>query len=192
MGTMSTMPKDVPLWLSIDTTKAKLTIEAGNAFTDHITLSMFQVQVPSVGKRWAVGTANHPVWMISPDVLGGQFVSLNWLDSLEANPIVLGKLPTRRTEPDFLLDRIVLSAVLHGIWTDGRGATYQFNSDATATWDGARKDVTIEVVDPSADVYFSLFDARRNEQRFRAERVANQLTLTKEDGTSLVLTLKTK
>lgn len=184
---MKAMGQGQPLWVSIDTSNNKPVVKLAPDFSNEQQLRLFKVKLDDLGERWAIGQTDKPIWMIVPDTQGGQFVSLHWLDSLESNPIVLGKLPTRRTEPDFLLDRIIISSVLKGTWVDSTGAEYTFNSDATARWKGAKRDVNIDVQPGTYAVLVTLADARNRTERFVVARKDSALVVTNEQGKTLTL-----
>lgn len=186
--TMESIPPQSPLWIQIDTTHAKLNVRAGFGFGDTTVLSMFQADLGELGRRWALGKQGQPTWMITPDPRDGQYVSLHWLDSLGATPLVFGKLPSRRSDPDFLIDRMISAVLLAGHWRDTTGATYVINTDATVLWKGARRDLQLDVRPPSNDIYVVLVDARGNEERFLAVRSGATLQLTNEQGKQLLLT----
>jgi hypothetical protein len=137
-----------------------------------------------MGERWVLSLADSAMWLLTNDPGGGQYVALHQLADLEATPYVLGKLPTRRSEPDFLLDRMIISSLLTGVWTDAQGDIYEFKSDATASWKGLRREVRIDVNPANNEVYMSLIDVRGDSKRFLAVRTGTKLTLTGEDGTS--------
>lgn len=188
--TIQNLPDNVPLWVSIDTTNSKLTISLAYDFGKPESMRLFQAELGELGKRWAIGEGSNPTWMVTPDVQYGQYVSLHWLDSLESNPIVLGKLPSRNTNPDFLLQRMIISALVTGNWQDSAGVQYDFKPNATVIWRGKNHTVEMKVVVPSYDVYMTLVDSRGSSSSYHVERSADVLVLTSDTGKKLHLTMK--
>lgn len=188
--TMQNLPDNVPLWVSIDTTDRKLAMSLAYDFGKPESMRLFQAEFGDLGRRWAIGEGNNPTWMITPDVQYGQYVSLHWLDSLESNPIVLGRLPSRNTNPDFLLQRMIISALVTGNWQDSAGVQYDFKPNATVVWQGKNHTIEMKVVVPSYDVYMTLVDSRGSSSSYHVERFADVLVLTSDTGKKLHFIMK--
>lgn len=180
--TMQSLPDSFPLWAKIDTSNNSLHVVVGYDFDRADTLKMFQSVFGELGQRWAIGKSGQPMWMVNPDVQFGQYISLHWLDSLDANPIVLGKLPSRNSDPSFLLHRMILSSMVFGRWRDSTGAEVEFKPNATVLWEGKNRNVEVAVSPRDYHVFMSLIDSRNQAKRYQIERTANTLLLTNEHG----------
>ncbi len=183
-------PSGAPLWVSFTPTSKTSAGTLAFGFDPANEIFVRQETVGAMGKQWVMGIRDSLIWLLTIDAQANSYVVLHELANLEKDPIVLGKLPSRRTEPDFLLDRMIMSAMMVGSWKDGDGNSYQIRNDATALWKGAKREVQIAVDPRTNAVFLVLVDVRGNQQRFLAVRTGTILTLTGEDGSVTTLTLQ--
>jgi len=73
-------------------------------------------------------------WIAAADDKSGEYIALHRSDNIEAKPIVFGKMPSKNTDVSFVLSRILNSALLTGVYIDGKGQQYLFSPAQSAGW----------------------------------------------------------
>jgi hypothetical protein len=114
--------------------------------------------------------------MVASDVRQNSYIALTELDSIEKKPIVLGKLPSKNTDPLFILKRMVNTSVLSGTWVDTRGKTVSFTQTMVVTIDGATFPYELSI-DPST-LRMTLSSTQGKPRSYIVNRTGAMLTLT--------------
>lgn len=73
-------------------------------------------------------------WIASADDKKEEYIALHRSDSIEARPVVLGKMPSKNFDPSFVVSRILNSALLTGVYADGKRKQYLFSPAQSASW----------------------------------------------------------
>jgi hypothetical protein len=96
---------------------------------DSTTTVVSKRDVKNVGEHYVVGR-----FIITYDTASMQYIALVNMDSIEAPPTVYARIPSKRTDAGFVLQRAANSAMLSGMWKDGKGRVYSFSKDMIAKW----------------------------------------------------------
>ncbi|KAB2895218.1 MAG: hypothetical protein IAE64_09340 [Flavobacteriales bacterium] len=177
---MSEFPEGQPLWVRFDVARPTV-IDVGYRIDEAIPMTVNSRIVGHMGERVVIDSAGKGLWLVSPDIQADQYVALHYLSDMELPPIVMAKLPTKRTDPQFLFDRMIIASVLGGRWMDTKGHLLEFMPDATANWKGETYGITIEIT-AEQQLRVMLTDAGGRTKRFIAERTGPRLVLTDADG----------
>ena len=132
--------------------------------------------VPNVGMKWAIGTDEAPGWMVASDSRQNSYIALTELDSIEKKPIVLGKLPSKNSDPAFILSRMINTSIVSGRWVDPRGKVVEFTQAMIATIDGQTFPYELRV-DPST-LRLTLSSTQGKPRSYVVNRIDGMLTLT--------------
>lgn len=165
-----------PLYMVIDSTDQAGNVRVGLSVGREERGLMLKTMVPNIGLKWAIGTEDAPVWMVASDARQNSYIALTELDSIEKKPIVLGKLPSKNTDPLFILKRMINTSVLSGSWIDTRGAAVTFTPTMVATIDGATfpYELTIE----PTTLRLTLTSTQGKPRSYVVNRADDMLTLT--------------
>jgi len=165
-----------PLYMVIDSNDKKGNVRVGLSVGREERGLILKTHVPNIGLKWAIGTEDAPVWMVASDARQNSYIALTELDSIEKKPIVLGKLPSKNTDPLFILKRMVNTSVLSGTWVDTRGKTVSFTQTMVATIDGATFPYELSI-DPST-LRVTLSSTQGKPRSYIVNRTGAMLTLT--------------
>lgn len=173
---LSAKTEGEPLYVVIDSNDRSGNVRVGITVGREERGLMLQTMVPNVGLKWAIGSEDAPVWMVASDARQRSYIALTELDSIEKKPVVLGKLPSKNSDPRFILARMVNTSVVAGTWVDTRGKQVTFTQTMVATIDGTTfpYDLTI---DPST-LRITLSSTQGKPVAYVVNRVDTMLTLT--------------
>lgn len=167
-----------PLWVKIDSANKDGDVDVAFDLSSQKPMMLLKAQLVGPELRWGLGDAVGPIWLVTADQEQGTFIALHVLDSMGNAPKVLGKLPSRNQDPDFLLDRMINASVLAGSFVDDRKKSVVFNNDMTATWAGKPYKVRIDINEPSHQLRVTLAAADGTSTVYTAERMGKVVTLT--------------
>lgn len=173
---VSAKPEGEPLYVVIDSNDRSGNVRVGITVGREERGLMLQTMVPNVGMKWAIGSEDAPVWMVASDARQRSYIALTELDSIEKKPVVLGKLPSKNSDPRFILSRMVNTSVVAGTWVDTRGKQVTFTQTMVATIDGATFPYDL-AIDPST-LRITLSSTQGKPVAYVVNRVDNMLTLT--------------
>lgn len=165
-----------PLYIVIDSSDKSGNVRVGLSVSREERGLILRTLVPNVGMKWAIGTEDAPVWMVASDPRQNSYIALTELDSIEKKPIVLGKLPSKNTDPMFILKRMINTSVLAGTWVDTRGKSVIFTQNMVSTIDGQTFPYDI-AIDPST-LRLTLTSTQGKPRSYTVQRVDGMLTLT--------------
>lgn len=174
-----------PLWLRLDSSKGADRVLVGTGLNATDTMMLAQMDVRGVGRKWVLGLAEQPIWVLTHDALKRSYVALMPLDSLAREPIVLGALPSKNPDPMFILRRMVNASLLSGSWKTSTGQKYVFANDLTATIDGQRTTYQLSFAGDIPQV--RLTTAQGQPRTWTVERNGFTLTLIPKNGSAVVL-----
>lgn len=117
---------DEPLYLLIDAEKLHHNVLVAYTPQTTTTMDLEKMIVGKMGERWCIGQ-DSVRWILSTDSNRSVLTLFN-IKNLEQKPIVLGKLPSKNQDPDYLLSRTINASVLMGKFQDGTGKLYQFSN----------------------------------------------------------------
>lgn len=165
-----------PLYMVIDSNNQAGKVRVGLSVGREEQGVMLKTMVPNIGLKWAIGTEDAPVWMVASDARQNSYIALTELDSIEKKPIVLGKLPSKNTDPLFILKRMVNTSVISGTWVDTRGKKVTFTQTMVASIDGTTFPYDISI-DPST-LRVTLSSTQGKPRSYLVNRTDAMLTLT--------------
>ena len=171
---------DAPLYVRIDSTNLDGKVAAGYGIANTQQLLFLKTSIPNVGMKWAIGTIDVPMWIVSIDERSQTYISLTKFDSLEGKPIVLGKLPSKNPDPMFMLKRMVNASVLSGQWVSSKGATTSFTTNMEATMNGNTFPYDLSIDSQSYSV--TLTSKQGKPVSYIVQRMGDGLTLTPVHG----------
>jgi hypothetical protein len=179
-----------PLYIAIDSTDPSGNLRVGISIGREERGLILRTVVPNVGMKWAIGTEDAPVWMVASDTRQNSYIALTELDSIEKKPIVLGKLPSKNSDPTFILMRMINTSVVSGRWVDPRGKAVEFTPTMIATIDGQTFPYELRV-DPST-LRLTLSSTQGKPRNYVVNRIDGMLTLTPlgQKGTPRPLVLR--
>lgn len=175
-----------PLWLEIDASNdTSVTIAYGFGASESRRLwkEILFGDKPS----WVIGKGLEIEYVVMIDTTARSYVALYSYKDQEATPIVLGRLPSKRQDAAFLLERMINSSVLVGRWSDASGGYYEFKNNMTGTWDGINIKTRVDVEPESNDVLLTIHRDDRAVTVYRAQRIGANLSLSTGTGRPLVL-----
>lgn len=176
---------DEPLWIRIDSTTENGRVQAGMGLSRTDTMLLMQLMVPRAGLNWGLGYVEQPIWMLSYDTQKGTYLALTPLDSLETAPIVMGKLPSKNPDPQFMLRRMVNASVLSGSWKSASGLKVSISNDQTLTMNGER--IPYQLTFDNSGERIRITSTAGQPRTWTVDRKGLVLTLTPLTGRSLVL-----
>lgn len=177
-----------PFWVEIDSGNAEGEIVVGFDFGDQQERILRRTRLHGNTLYWVIGTNDAPKWAVTMDERTASYLALYDVGNLGGAPIVLGRLPAERQEANFLLERIINAAVLYGAWRDPSGNRFQFGTNMTGEWKGARARYHVDVEPTTHNVLLTVEHASGRTETYKAERVGSALQLTSSAGTILALT----
>ncbi len=169
---------DEPLYVRIDSTNPDGKVTAGYGIANSQELLFLKTSIPNVGMKWAIGTMDLPMWIVSIDERNQTYISLTKFDSLQGKPIVLGKLPSKNLDPMFMLKRMVNASVLSGQWVNAKGATTSFTTNMEATMNGSTFPYDLTIDSQS----YSVTSKQGKPLSYMVQRMGDGLTLTPVHG----------
>ncbi|RPI67647.1 MAG: hypothetical protein EHM43_07080 [Ignavibacteriae bacterium] len=176
-----------PLWVKIDSANKDGDVEVAFDLSSRKPMLLLKAQLIGPELRWGLGDAAGPIWLVTADEEQGTFIALQVLDSMGNAPKVLGKLPSRNQDPDFLIDRMINASVLAGSYVDDRKKSVVFNTDMTATWAGKSYKVRIDVEEQSHHLRVTLTATDGTSRVHSVHRIGSDLVLTGSDGSTMTL-----
>jgi hypothetical protein len=123
-------PQPLAMALSASDSGAYSAMVFSSAFDSTATM-VAKRAIKNVGDHYALGR-----FIITYDSLSMQYLALVNMDSIEAPPTLYARIPSKRTDAGFVLQRAANSAMLTGTWKDAKGRTYTFGKDMIAKWPG--------------------------------------------------------
>lgn len=177
---------DEPLWIRIDSTIENGRVQAGMGLSRTDTMLLMQLMVPRAGLNWGLGYVEQPSWMLSHDTQKGTYIALTPLDSLETAPIVMGKLPSKNPDPQFMLRRMVNASVLSGSWKSASGQKVSIGNDQSLTINGDR--IPYQLTFDKGGERIRITSTAGQPRSWTVDRKGAMLTLTPSAGQPLVLT----
>lgn len=183
---ISRLSADEPLWIRIDSTVENGRVQAGMGLSRTDTMLLMQMMVPRAGLNWGLGYIEQPSWMLSYDSQKGTYIALTPLDSLETAPIVMGKLPSKNPDPQFMLRRMVNASVLSGSWKSASGQKVSIANDQTLTINGDR--IPYQLTFDKGGERIRITSTTGQPRSWTVDRKGSVLTLTPSTGQPLVLT----
>lgn len=175
------------LQISIDDSLGVVSVGVSPVATTQMTMK--RVLLNQMGYKWVVGTTDKTHWLITIDNDKHNYIVIHNLDSMELNPIVLGKLPSKNQDPDFLLQRMLNSSIVVGNYADVKGRIHVFNPDMT----GIISNESVQY-DLSLDADLELLLTARNtngvSKAFHVTKTPGGLVLAPERGKKIVLIRK--
>jgi len=184
---MKEVPQGHPFWVEIDSTNEEGTISVGFGFGAIEERVLRRTRLHGDELRWVIGSDQAPEWSVALDDRSASFIALYDIGDLSGIPVVLGRLPSERQEARFLLERILNAAVLYGAYRDASGARYQFSTNMTAEWKGARVQTHVDVDPTTYELILTVEQPSGRMLTYKAERVGSALKLIDEQGSVLVL-----
>lgn len=181
---------DEPLWIRIDSTVENGRVQAGMGLFKTDTMVLMQLMVPRAGLNWGLGYVEQPTWMLSYDTQKGSYIALTPLDSLEDQPIVMGKLPSRNPDPQFMLRRMVNASVLAGSWKSSTGQKVSIGNDQSLSLNGER--IPFQLSFDKGGERIRITSTTGQPRSWTVDRKGAILTLTPATGQPLVLTTDRK
>lgn len=173
---LAAKPEGEPLYMVLDSNDQSGGVRVGLSIGREERGLILRTMVPNIGMKWAIGTEDAPVWMVASDPRMNSYIALTELDSIEKKPIVLGKLPSKNSDPLFILKRMVNTSVLSGTWIDTFGKTVSFSPTMVATLDGETFPYDLSI-DPST-LRLTLTSIQGKPKSYVVNRAEGMLTLT--------------
>jgi hypothetical protein len=177
---MNAKGDDEPLYLRIDSTHQDGKVSAGMNLGGSEELLMLKTSIPNAGMKWAIGTMDHPFWIVTVDERAQSYIALTKIDSMEGKPVVLGRLPSRNQDPMFILKRMINASVLSGSWVDAKGKETIFSNGMVATMGGSTFPYDLSI---NASTYtITLTSTEGKPKSYIVQRMGDGLTLTPLHG----------
>lgn len=130
---MSKVRASDPLWVRIDSAQAAPFALVGFNVNRIDTMQIRKQIVKGAGQKWVIGHSEQPLWMVADDEIGRSYIAMTLLDSLDAEPLVMGALPSKNPDPMFILRRMVNNSLLVGRWKRSDGKEVRFSNDQVMT-----------------------------------------------------------
>lgn len=171
---------DEPLYIRIDSTHQDGKIAAGMNLGAPEELVMLKTSIPNAGMKWAIGTIDHPFWIVTVDERAQSYIALTKIDSMEGKPVVLGRLPSKNPDPMFILKRMINASVLSGSWVDAKGKETIFSNGMVATMGGST--FTYDLSINALNYTITLTATEGKPKSYIVQRMGDGLTLTPLHG----------
>lgn len=184
---MEAVSATAPLWVRIDSADQDGNVDVAFDLSSQKQMVLLKAQLIGPELRWGLGDAVGPIWLVTADQEQGTFLALHVLDSMGNVPKVLGKLPSRNQDPDFLIDRMINASVLAGKYVDDRKRSVVFNTDMTATWAGKSYQVRIDVKEGSHQLLVTLTATDGTSNVHSVQRIGSDLVFVGSDGKTTTL-----
>lgn len=113
---LSARPLAEPVYMVIDSTKPNGEVAVAYTLGNQQQLLCRKSSFAHAGIKWGIGNEQGPYWVLTRDEKAGSYIALTPADSLENQPIVLGKLPSKNADPMFIIRRMVNASMLAGTW----------------------------------------------------------------------------
>lgn len=182
-----------PLWVTIDSLNLEGKIATAFNLGTTNQMVLLKTSIPQAGMKWVVGTEASPRWIVSVDERNGSYIALTSIDNMEGKPAVLGKLPTKNTDPMFILRRMVNASVLSGTWLDQRGKVYSFSTGMMASMNKVSFSYELSINPTTFSVIITSTSGKPHS--YVVQRMGNGLTLSSlhKNGTTMMpIVLKRK
>jgi hypothetical protein len=128
------------------------------------------------GIKWGIGDQTGPRWILTRDEKARSYIALTPVDSLEQSPIVLGKLPSKNSDPVFIIRRMVNASMLGGRWSSAKNKIVEFTTNQLMVTDGAPTPYTLDISADGATV--TLVTTSGQPQKWVVRRNGPELVLT--------------
>ena len=171
---------DEPLYIRIDSSQLEGKVLTAMHLGATEELLMLKTSIPNAGMKWAIGTMDHPFWIVSVDERAQSYIALTKIDSMEGKPVVLGKLPSKNPDPMFILKRMINASVLTGTWVDAKGKETTFSNGMVATMGG--QTFTYDLSIHSQNYTVTLTSTEGKPRSYLVQRMGDGLTLTPLHG----------
>jgi hypothetical protein len=141
---LAARPLSEPIYIAIDSTRDGGEVTAAFALGKDEQFLCRKSSFAHAGIKWGIGDATGPRWILSRDEKAGSYIALTPADSLERKPIVLGKLPSKNSDPMFILRRMVNASMLRGRWSAAKNRTIEFTTNQIMVVDGKPHPYTLD------------------------------------------------
>jgi len=173
---LAARPLSEPIYVAIDSTRDGGEVTAAFALGKDEQFLCRKSSFAHAGIKWGIGDATGPRWILSRDEKAGSYIALTPADSLERKPIVLGKLPSKNSDPVFIIRRMVNASMLGGRWSSAKNKIVEFTTNQLMVTDGAPTPYTLDISADGAMV--TLVTTSGQPQKWVVRRNGPELVLT--------------
>lgn len=173
---LAARPLSEPIYVVIDSARAGGEVTAAFVMGKDEQFLCRKSSFAHAGIKWGIGDETGPRWILSRDEKAGSYIALTPADSLERKPIVLGKLPSKNSDPLFILRRMVNASMLSGRWSSTKNKIVEFTTSQRMITDGAPMPYTLDISADGATV--TLVTTSGQPQKWIVRRDGPELVLT--------------
>lgn len=149
---LAARPKSEPIYVVIDSANGEGNIAVGFRLGASENMICRKSSFKHAGIKWGVGDQTGPRWILTRDEKAQSYIALTPVDSLEQAPIVLGKLPSKNTDPLFIIRRMVNASMLSGRWTTDGGKAVEFTTNQIMVVDNKPHPYTLDIAEDGSVV----------------------------------------
>ena len=175
-----------PLWVNVDSTRLTRSVYLGYAPEKLDTMQLDIRDVKGAGRTWVMGRVEQPTWIVTDDERKRSYIALTPIDSLNVQPLVLGALPSKNSDPMFILGRMVNNSLVVGEWKAADGKKYRFTNDMVMTVNAVTSRYKLQFDHDGRTVRIITTDGQP--ATWTIDRAAGKLTLRPRKGAPIVLT----
>lgn len=126
---LAARPLTEPVYMVIDSAKPNGEVTTAYTLGSEQQLLCRKSSFAHAGIKWGIGNEQGPYWVLTRDEKAGSYIALTPADSLEMQPIVLGKLPSKNSDPMFIIRRMINASMLAGTWELDPKKTIEFTNN---------------------------------------------------------------
>ena len=141
---LTARPLSEPLYMVIDSANGSGEVVLAYNLGEQEKLLCRKSSFEHAGIKWGIGDNIGPRWIVARDEKAGSYIALTPADSLENQPIVLGKLPSKNTDPMFIIRRMVNASMLTGVWKMDPKYTIEFTNGQQMVVNGSPIPYTLQ------------------------------------------------
>lgn len=180
-----------PHVLLVNTDTLTTTIRTGKWIWPAASCSVSFRHVSSAGQNFVLecgscdSTDELPCYIMTLDPKAAEYIALHETADLAKHPEVYAKIPTKNLDPDFVVQRILNSSILSGIWLDTGGREYVFNSTLLAEWPEAEFEYRFGIDDTTSHdhIVITKGDGKGKRYAFKFhQQQLNLFTMTRRKG----------
>jgi hypothetical protein len=175
---LAARPLSEPIYVVIDSTKDNGDVAVSYKLGSTQALLCRKSSFKHAGIKWGVGDATGPRWILTRDEKDGAYIALTLVDSLEQEPIVFGKLPSKNLDPMFIIRRMVNASMLSGRWTIEGGKTVEFTTNQIMVIDDKSNPYTLDISEDGSVV--TLITTSGRPQTWKVRRDGPNLVLSSQ------------
>ena len=157
---LSARPITEPIYMVIDSTKPNGEITASYQIGSQVDLLCRKSSFAHAGIKWGIGNEQGPYWVLTRDETSGTYIALTPADSLEKQPIVLGKMPSKNADPMFILRRMVNASMLSGVWAMDAKKNIEFTMNQFMVINGKPTPYSLQISPDGSTVTISTTNGR--------------------------------